>query len=82
MVFMEFFRRLFARLRGRQSSRQTVRPPVLPLVVIYSAPIYREVTRNSVRVFSLCGSCGTRLEASATLCEDCAQKQSRQARPF
>jgi hypothetical protein len=48
----------------------------------YAAPIHREVTANGVRVFSLCGSCGARLNASATLCEECAQKRSGQARPY
>jgi predicted amidophosphoribosyltransferase len=39
--------------------------------------IHRDVTSSGVRVYSLCGSCGARLEASATLCEDCAQRRSR-----
>ena len=85
---MEFFRRLLARLRSifTGSSRLPLhgvpQRPEVPLAVTYFAPIYREVTRDSVRVFSLCGCCGARLQASATLCEECAQKQSRPARPF
>jgi predicted amidophosphoribosyltransferase len=49
---------------------------VLPLIALQAA-IHREVTPSGVRVYSLCGSCGARLEASATLCEDCAQRRSR-----
>jgi ribosomal protein L40E len=86
---MEFFHRLLARLRSLFNGRSTQLPlPSMPqrseapLAVTYFAPIYREVTRDSVRVFSLCGCCGARLQASATLCEECAQKQSRPARPF
>ncbi len=84
---MQFFRRLLAHLRslyGRSTLPLPSAPqrPIMPLAVTYLAPIYREVTRDSVRVFSLCGSCGARLQASATLCEECAQKQSRPARPF
>jgi hypothetical protein len=47
----------------------------------FNATIFREVTPHGVRVFSLCASCGTRLDASATLCEECAHKRSRPARP-
>ena len=85
---MQFFRRLLAHLRSLygRSARLPLpiapQRPITPLAVTYLAPIYREVTRDSVRVFSLCGSCGARLAASATLCEECAQKQSRPARPF
>ena len=42
-----------------------------------SVGIHRGVTRSGVRYFSLCASCGMRLEASATLCEECAQRRSR-----
>ena len=85
---MEFLRRLLARVRSffEPSTRfplpSVPQRPEAPLAVTYLAPIYREVTRDSVRVFSLCGCCGARLQASATLCEECAQKQSRPARPF
>lgn len=47
-----------------------------------AAPIHRDVTPNGVRVYSLCGDCGTQLQASATLCDECAQKRSRPARPY
>lgn len=49
---------------------------VLPLIA-FQAAIHREVTSSGVRVYSLCGSCGARLEASATLCEECAIRRSR-----
>lgn len=39
-------------------------------------PILREVTPHGVRVYSLCGACGTTLGASATLCDDCARARS------
>jgi len=49
----------------------------------HMATIHREVTPNGVRVFSLCGCCGASLQASATLCEECAQKRSKPpARPY
>ena len=43
------------------------------LLLSFGASIYRDVTPNGVRVYSLCGGCGARLECSATLCEECAQ---------
>jgi len=58
--------------------------PIAPYdFAISMASIRREVTPNGVRVYSLCGGCGTELHASATLCEECAQKRSKPpARPF
>ena len=55
---------------------RTMSNDVLPLMALRPA-IHRDVTPSGVRVYSLCGSCGTRLETSATLCEDCAQRRSR-----
>jgi hypothetical protein len=52
---------------------------VLPFLVTMSRPIYREVTTQGIRVYSLCGSCGAQLAASATLCDGCAQRRSRSA---
>ncbi|HEY4217360.1 MAG TPA: hypothetical protein VGM67_09485 [Gemmatimonadaceae bacterium] len=43
--------------------------------------IHRDVTPHGVRVYSLCGCCGARMNASATLCEGCAQKK-RPAQPL
>jgi ribosomal protein L40E len=82
---MQFLRGLFARLRawkmGKFSPRSVV--PIAPYDFgISMASIRREVTPNGVRVFSLCGSCGATLHSSATLCDECAQKRSRPARPF
>jgi hypothetical protein len=60
-----------------RASRRALRvkpTDVLPLIVFHSA-IHRDVTSSGVRVYSLCGSCGARLEASATLCEECASRR-------
>ena len=51
----------------------------LPFLVTMARPIFREVTTQGVRVYSLCGSCGAQLAASATLCDSCAQRRSRSA---
>jgi len=82
---MQFFRRLIARVHAWQSHRRRPRSVVPSALVNFAhlnASIHREVTANGVRVFSLCGSCGARLSASATLCEECAQKRSKPARPY
>ena len=65
----------------RRVGRAPVQPPVaaLPFLVTMERPILREVTSQGVRVYSLCGSCGAQLAASATLCESCAQRRSRSA---
>jgi hypothetical protein len=80
----QFFSRLFARFRFWRSDRHAVKAVAAPTVLDFAsvaASIHREVTSTGVRVFSLCGCCGARLQASATLCEECAQKK-RPARPF
>ena len=82
---VQFFRRIIARFRAWTMRRRTPKPLITPVYLHFPAPsaaIHREVTRNGVRVYSLCGDCGARLQASATLCEECAQKRSRPARPF
>jgi hypothetical protein len=48
----------------------------LPLSMSGTRPILRDVTPHGVRVYSLCGSCGAHLSASATLCEACARSRS------
>jgi hypothetical protein len=76
---MQLFRQFIARVQAWRAARRALRikpADVLPLMALHSA-IHRDVTPLGVRVYSLCGSCGTRLEASATLCEDCAQRRSR-----
>lgn len=88
----QYFRQLFQRIGAltsrmrmwsvRRKAAQLVTPTYLHFPTPYSASIHRDVTPNGVRVYSLCGDCGSRLNASATLCEDCAQKRSRPARPY
>ena len=76
---MQLFRQFIARVHAWRTARRALRAKptdVLPLVAFHPA-IHREVTATGVRVFSLCGSCGARLEASATLCDECAQRRSR-----
>lgn len=70
---MQYLRSILARLRAwrfRRHRRIAVGPSLL---LSFGAPIHRDVTPNGVRVYSLCGGCGARLECSATLCEECAQ---------
>jgi hypothetical protein len=76
---MQLFRQFIARIQAWRTARRALRihpADLLPLMALQSA-IHRDVTSSGVRVYSLCGSCGARLEASATLCEDCAQRRSR-----
>ena len=47
-----------------------------PVYLAMSRPILRHVTPHGVRVYSLCGSCGAQLSASATLCNACARSRS------
>ena len=82
-------RQLFIRIGARYRAwreRRVARPFITPLYLHFppalTASIHRDVTPNGVRVYSLCGDCGSRLNASATLCEECAQKRSRPARPY
>jgi hypothetical protein len=49
---------------------------VVPDFTASSPSIARDVSSLGVRFFSLCGTCGERLESSATLCEDCARKRT------
>ena len=77
----ELIRRVWSWAGWRRFSRAS-RPPevaALPFLVTMERPILREVTSQGVRVYSLCGSCGAQLAASATLCESCAQRRSRSA---
>ena len=80
---VEFFRRIIARFQALKQRRLSPKPVVSPFhfqISSYGPAIHREVTPNGVRVFSLCADCGAQLNASATLCEECAQKRSRPAR--
>jgi hypothetical protein len=80
----QLFHRLGTRMRAWRAGRTApfVAPTYLHFPVPYAASIHRDVTPNGVRVYSLCGECGSRMNASATLCEECAQKRSRPARPY
>lgn len=71
---MAFLRQLLNRFRAWRAARQV--SGTIPLVIPAAHPIFREVSSSGVRVFSLCGSCGARLEMSATLCNACAQRRS------
>ena len=74
---MQLFRQFIARMQAWRASRRALRmkpTDVMPLIAFQSA-IHRDVTSSGVRVYSLCGSCGARLEASATLCEECASRR-------
>lgn len=77
---MQLLRQFIARVQAWRAARRSLRmkaTDVLPLIA-FQASIHRDVTSSGVRVYSLCGSCGARLLASATLCEECAQRRSRQ----
>ncbi|MEO8563443.1 MAG: hypothetical protein ABI601_15285 [bacterium] len=83
---MQSLRELIRRVRSWQGWRVLRRTPVAPapsalpfLVTMTQRPIYREVSSQGVRVYSLCGSCGAQLAASATLCDSCAKRRSRSA---
>jgi len=83
----QFFHRIIERIRAWRIKRRAPPPFLVPLdlnvgVSSVSPSIHRDVTPNGVRVYNLCASCGARLHASATLCEECAQKRSRPARPY
>jgi hypothetical protein len=78
---MSSLRELLSRVRLWRLWRALRRQPVvvstgLPLSIGGARPILREVSRQGVRVYSLCGSCGARLSASATLCDACARSRS------
>jgi hypothetical protein len=81
---VQLFRRLVERFQAWRARRRATHPLITPLylnIPQYSAAIHRDVTPNGVRVYSLCCECGARLQASATLCDECAQKR-RPARPY
>ena len=70
---MRYLQAILTRFRAWRRSRR-LGPPVDPaLLLTFSPSIYRDVTAGGVRVYSLCGGCGARLECSATLCQECAQ---------
>lgn len=74
---MEYLRRLFGRLMTWRAARSAPRIAiVVPDFAAYTPNIARDVSRHGVRFYSMCGTCGDRMESSATLCEDCARKQT------
>jgi hypothetical protein len=82
----QFIGRLLARVKAWKPYRRAPQSVVTPMFInfvssSYTSAIHRDVTPHGVRVYSLCGCCGSRLNASATLCEECAQKK-RPARPI
>jgi hypothetical protein len=82
---MRFLRRLIERVRTWANARRATPASASLIFIDFTSPrppIHRDVSANGVRVFSLCGSCGARLQASATLCTDCAVKRSGQAGPY
>lgn len=70
---MQLIRQLILRFRAW---RQRGAMEAVPALIALGPPILREVSPGGVRVYSLCGSCGSRLEVSATLCDACAQRRS------
>jgi hypothetical protein len=82
---LQFFRRLIERTKAWSYARRASKLPSALMFIDFTSvrpPIHRDVSASGIRVFSLCGGCGARLNASATLCDECAQKRSRPARPF
>jgi ribosomal protein L40E len=71
----QLIQRFITRVRGWYAWRRPA-AAALPLLIPSTGPIFREVSSTGVRVFSLCGSCGARLEMSATLCGACARRRS------
>jgi hypothetical protein len=84
MQFLQFLRRLLARVRAWKLARHATPLPTTLSYFEYDVrpSIHRDVSLHGVRVFSLCAACGARLQASATLCNECAQKRSRPASPY
>ncbi|HET9426521.1 MAG TPA: hypothetical protein VFO55_14210 [Gemmatimonadaceae bacterium] len=74
---MLFVRRFWNRLVAWRESRRTpVTAPVIPDFALQIPSIARDVSSHGVRFYSLCGTCGERMESSATLCDDCARKRT------
>lgn len=74
---MQYVLRIWNRLLAWRASRQTpVAAVVVPDVASSIPSISRDVSSRGVRFYSLCGTCGERMESSATLCDDCARKRS------
>ena len=77
IVAMQFVRRFWNRLLAWNRSRKAPAVAVVvPDFTSYLPNISRDVSSQGVRFYSLCGTCGERMESSATLCDDCARKRS------
>lgn len=70
---MQYLRSIVARFRAWRMKRARENAVGPSLLLSFGPFIYRDVTPNGVRVYSLCGGCGARLECSATLCDACAR---------
>jgi hypothetical protein len=74
---MQFVLRFWNRWLAWRASRKAPRPQVVvPDFTAQVPSLARDVSSHGVRFFSLCGTCGERMESSATLCEDCARKRT------
>jgi hypothetical protein len=74
---MQLFREIWNRfVAWRESRRAPLVAVVVPDFTVHAPNISRDVSSHGVRFFSLCGTCGDRMESSATLCEDCARKRT------
>jgi hypothetical protein len=76
---MQYLRRLYARLIAWRSARPTPDMTAVKFMLAMPAQLGREVSSQGVRFYSLCASCGGRLTASATLCDECAQRRARRS---
>jgi hypothetical protein len=70
---MRYLRSFLARFRAWRLPKRSRTAASPSLLLSFGPLIHRDVTSQGVRVYSLCGGCGARLERSATLCEECAQ---------
>jgi hypothetical protein len=74
---MRYVRRLWDRLVAWRRSRTAPSVTItIPDFISYVPSLGRDVSSSGVRFFSLCGTCGERMESSATLCDDCARKRT------
>ena len=74
---MQFVLRVWNRwLSWRASRKAPARQVIVPDFSVGLPSIARDVSAHGVRFYSLCGTCGDRMESSATLCEDCARKRT------
>ena len=70
---MRYLRSILARFRAWQLRRRYGKFSGPSLLLSFGSSIHRDITPTGVRVYSLCGACGARLECSATLCEECTR---------